>query len=75
MAALPITLGLLFGLFGGWNLLHAIVENDLATAIGVATVGIVLLIPGLLMFIYGVRGGGVSRRLRGIRESVRSAPR
>jgi hypothetical protein len=62
MAALLIVLGLLFGLFGGCNLLQAIVDTNQARSLGGAIIGIVLLVPGLLMFIYGVKMvGGIGQ--------------
>jgi hypothetical protein len=59
MAVLLIIVGLLFGLLGGCNFLVAITsDRNVARAVGAATVGFALFVPGLLMFIYGVKSWG-----------------
>jgi hypothetical protein len=71
MAALLIVIGLLFGLFGGCDLLQTIVDTNQTRALGGAVIGIALFVPGLLMLIHGIKMVG---RQPEAKENTRKCP-
>ena len=65
MAALLIVVGILLGLLGGWHFWQSMLATSRDMATGAAAFGFALFVPGLLMFIYGVKGAGPGPESRG----------
>jgi hypothetical protein len=56
-----VLLGLVLGFFGACNLLQAVGDPNTARQVGSVVIGLVLFLPGLVMFIYGLKRTGRSR--------------
>jgi hypothetical protein len=55
MAALLLIVGTLLMLVGGCNLVTATADPNQMRAVGGAAIALVFLVPGIVVFIYGVR--------------------